>query len=144
MTIVRLLGFCAIFLIAACESYGPFIPGRDLPPAPRSPAPVEGRPAGEVPMAPPPPEPVVRADCANMVPIDAATTREGIAKQYQYLGQRFPGYRVIEQLSTNCGAARVDVVSIRLQDGTTRVVTFDTSRYFGRTRDGNLDDLLDG
>ncbi|MBD0427024.1 hypothetical protein [Aquisalinus flavus] len=82
--------------------------------------------------------------CAQVVPIFAETTQDGISKENAYLRTRFPGARKTDQYMTYCGSTPVDVVTLVTEDGYTEEVWFDISSFFGKTGSGDLDDRLDG
>ena len=121
------IGVGALSLVA-CEA----VPGPR--PGPFDPA---GNPSEEA-------APVVQdMDCGTVVPIQAADTAEGVARERAWLAENFPGAQVLNESQDRCGEIPVDRV-VFVHDGVQRTVLFDTTSFYGRVDGENLDDLLDG
>lgn len=123
-------------LLAGCITPQPRGPAPTYPGSPGQP--VTGKPA--YPYA----GPTNLAGCEDLVVITAPDTATGIAQEDAYIDRTFPGSRKIGQTLTDCGAAKVDVITIQTPAGDTREVWFDVSSFFGKVGGRDLDDLLDG
>ncbi|MBB4659721.1 hypothetical protein [Parvularcula dongshanensis] len=114
-----LLGFA---LLAACET---------------TPPPSEG------PQEPLPEPADVASGCEALVPIEAQDTAAGKAAELSWLGERYPGFVITNQTTLRCDGVPVDRVAFT-QDGQDHVVMFDTSAFFGKVGEDDLNDLLEG
>lgn len=70
---------------------------------------------------------------ATAVVIDAANEADGVAAEYAWLSEHFPGAHVVNQsLLTPAGDHVYDALEFTARDGTKRTVYFDISRFFGK------------
>jgi hypothetical protein len=95
---------------------------------PPPPAPAETRPLtpGAVPIAP------RGISCNSAVVIDAATEREGIARENAWIAENYPGAKKVGQSLTTCNDKPADQVDIETANGQKRSVYFDISKWFGK------------
>ena len=81
--------------------------------------------------------------CEALVPIDAADTAEGVARERAWLAENYPGFEVLSEAQDDCDGVPVDRV-VFVQDGIQHTVMFDTSAFYGRVDGDDLDVLLEG
>ncbi|HXH40963.1 MAG TPA: hypothetical protein VNN08_20215 [Thermoanaerobaculia bacterium] len=107
----------ALLLATACAS-------TTAPP----PAPAETRPTtpGSIPIAP------RGISCNSAVVIDAATEREGIAKERAWIAENYPGAKEVSQALIQCNDKAADQVDIETANAQKRSVYFDISKWFGK------------
>ena len=67
--------------------------------------------------------------CETRVIIHARTEPGGIAAEYSWLGEKYPGYKMQGLSVGQCGAAVDNLVSITTADGRTLVIHFDISSF---------------
>lgn len=73
------------------------------------------------------------ASMATAIVIDAANEADGVAAEYAWLREHFPGARVVNQsLLTPAGDHVYDAIEFTARDGTKHTVYFDISRFFGK------------
>ena len=73
------------------------------------------------------------ASMATAIAIDAANEADGVAAEYAWLSEHFPGAHVVNQsLLTPAGDHVYDALEFTARDGTKRTVYFDISRFFGK------------
>ncbi|WP_031552145.1 hypothetical protein [Parvularcula oceani] len=85
----------------------------------------------------------LRDECRDLIPILAADTPEGVARERAWLEQLFPGAAIVSTTGIDCAGVPADRV-VFVQDGVERVVVFDTSSFFGKVEGDDLNELLDG
>jgi hypothetical protein len=119
---MRLLAI-SLLLATACASTALKTPA----PQP-APAPAETRPMspGAVPILP------RGVSCNSAVVIDAATERDGIAKENAWIAENYPGAKKVGQSLTTCNDKPADQVDIETANGQKRSVYFDISKWFGK------------
>ena len=64
--------------------------------------------------------------------IDAPNEREGIAAEYQWLSQKYPGFKRLGQSLGACKGFRSDFVHIETATGEKRTIVFNIQSFFGR------------
>jgi hypothetical protein len=70
---------------------------------------------------------------ATAVVIDAANEADGVAAEYAWLREHFPGAHGVNQsLLTPAGGRIYDALEFTARDGTKHTVYFDISRFFGK------------
>lgn len=70
--------------------------------------------------------------CDDLVVITAANTSAGIAAEYAWIKEHFPGYRREGQHLIVCDEKMVDVIETVGPDGESREIYFDISSFFGK------------
>lgn len=68
---------------------------------------------------------------ASAVVVDAASEMSGTVWEYNYIGEHFPGAKVVRQALSRHGNKPYDVLTLKFDDGTERTLYFDISSYFG-------------
>jgi hypothetical protein len=64
--------------------------------------------------------------------IDKTNSMEGIAAEYQWRREHYPGYKMIRQSLVTNNRKPFDVLEFKTQDGETKRIYFDISRFFGK------------
>lgn len=59
-------------------------------------------------------------------------TMEGIAEEYKWLKENYPGYTFISQSLTHKGNKSYDILTIQTKDGEKKSVYFDITGFFGK------------
>jgi hypothetical protein len=73
------------------------------------------------------------SSCEARVRIHGASDGEaGVAAEYAWLKQKYPGAQVERQALGQCGQVPADVLMIRTADGKETSVYFDISEFFGK------------
>lgn len=81
------------------------------------------------------PAPAFEADGSSIeraIPIQAASTAEGIAAENAYIRQRYPGWRKVRQALIRRGGRAYDRITIVSPSGERRDIFFDITSFFGR------------
>jgi hypothetical protein len=79
------------------------------------------------------------SSCEARVLIHGAADGEaGVAAEYAWLKQKYPGHQVERQALGQCEQRPADVITIRTADGKELTVTFDISEFFGKGFDTKL------
>ena len=123
----RLAGVATIAVLAACEG----MPGG-------TPAPRGADRTADAPVRAP-----ANQGCDALVPIEAADTAEGVARERAWLAENYPGAQVLAETKADCDGVPADRV-VFLHEGVQNTVLFDTSSFYGRVGGDDLDELLDG
>jgi hypothetical protein len=74
------------------------------------------------------------SSCETSIVIEAENSREGIAAEYRWLAEHYPGYQREEQSLIQCGEGdrMADLIEFRTTDGELRKVYFDITSFFGK------------
>ena len=73
------------------------------------------------------------ASMATAIVIDARNEADGVAAEYAWLREHFPGAHGVNQsLLTPAGGRVYDALEFTARDGTKHTVYFDISRFFGK------------
>lgn len=69
---------------------------------------------------------------ANAIPIKAPNEKAGVAAEYRWIAEHFPGYRRGAQALLNNNGRFYDAVNITTASGERRKIFFDITDYFGK------------
>ena len=64
--------------------------------------------------------------------IDKTNESDGVAAEYKWLREHYPGYTMIRQSLQNKDNKPYDVLSIKTKDGENKDIYFDISNFFGK------------
>ena len=139
--------FLICFLISACgpgQLFGPTItpsPTSTLTPTPTltptstpTSTPTETPTPTPVPPTATPENACVGEGCTfeTAIVIQASHEFQGIAMEYQWLEEHFPGYQTLSQATTSHGGRRYDIISILTADGKWMDIFFDITSFYGK------------
>jgi hypothetical protein len=68
----------------------------------------------------------------HAIPIDAQNERTGVAEEYRWIGEHFPGYKRAGQALLNNNGRAYDVIDITTVSGERRKLYFDITAFFGK------------
>ena len=66
------------------------------------------------------------------VSVLGATEMTGVAAEYRWLDDRYPGYKMHDQSLLNQGQRAYDVMNFTMPDGSEHTVYFDITDFFGK------------
>lgn len=64
--------------------------------------------------------------------IDKKKEVEGVAAEYAWLKQNYPGYSMVKQSLSNKGKKQYDVLVIKTKEGEEKTIYFDITNFFGK------------
>ena len=68
----------------------------------------------------------------NAIVIKAKNETEGVAAEYKWLREKYPGYKLIEQSLSNEGKKHYDILKIQTKEGEEKSIYFDITNFFGK------------
>ncbi|MFI5130444.1 MAG: hypothetical protein ACHQFX_10655 [Chitinophagales bacterium] len=68
----------------------------------------------------------------NAIVIKVQTESAGVAEEFKWLAQSYPGYSTIRKTQTVRGGKHYDIITFRTKDGAEKNAYFDTSSFFGK------------
>ena len=68
----------------------------------------------------------------NAVVIRVQTESAGVAEEFKWLGQSYPGYSMIRKVHTSRGSKHYDIITFRTRDGKEKTAYFDITSFFGK------------
>jgi hypothetical protein len=69
---------------------------------------------------------------ANAIPIKAQNEKAGVAAEYHWIAEHFPGYKRGRQQLLNGNGRYYDAIDITTTAGEHRTIYFDITDYFGK------------
>jgi len=64
--------------------------------------------------------------------IKAKNEMEGVAAEYKWLREQYPGHKVIKQSLSNEGKKHYDIIQIQTKEGEEKSIYFDITNFFGK------------
>jgi uncharacterized membrane protein YkoI len=64
--------------------------------------------------------------------IKAKNEAKGVAEEYKWLREQYPGYKLIEQSLSSEGKKHYDILKIQTKDGEEKSIYFDITNFFGK------------
>jgi len=68
----------------------------------------------------------------NAIVIRVATETAGVAEEYKWLAQSYPGYSTIRKTQTTRDKKHYDIITFRTRDGIEKNAYFDITSFFGK------------
>ena len=68
----------------------------------------------------------------NAIIIKAKNETAGIAAEYKWLREKYPGYKLIQQSLSSEGKKHYDIMKIQTKDGEEKSIYFDITNFFGK------------
>ncbi|HEV8081388.1 MAG TPA: hypothetical protein VGP43_11785 [Chitinophagaceae bacterium] len=68
----------------------------------------------------------------NAIVINERTESSGVAKEYLWLRENYPGYKFVMQSSRKEKGRQYDILTIKTADGIQKAIYFDISNFYGR------------
>jgi hypothetical protein len=68
----------------------------------------------------------------NAIVIRVEKESTGVAEEYKWLAQSYPGYSTIRKTQSTKGNRHYDIIKIKTRDGWEKDIYFDTTSFFGK------------
>ena len=68
----------------------------------------------------------------NAIIIRVQTESAGVAEEFKWLGQSYPGYSTIRKVQTSRGGKHYDIITFKTRDGIEKIAYFDITSFFGK------------
>jgi hypothetical protein len=79
-----------------------------------------------------PPSDELGGSFETAVVIQASNEFEGVAMEYQWLDERYPGYQTLSQTTASQNGKIYDLIMIETIDGTQMMIYFDITAFYGK------------
>ena len=68
----------------------------------------------------------------NAIVIKAKNETAGVAAEYKWLREKYPGHKLIQQSLSSEGKKHYDIMKIQTKDGEEKSIYFDITNFFGK------------
>ena len=68
----------------------------------------------------------------NAIVIRVEKESTGVAEEYKWLAQSYPGYSTIRKTQSSKGNRHFDIIRIKTRNGQEKDIYFDTTSFFGK------------
>jgi ABC-type glycerol-3-phosphate transport system substrate-binding protein len=68
----------------------------------------------------------------NAIIIKVEKESAGVAEEYKWLSESYPGYSTVRKTQTANGKKHYDIIKIKTRDGWEKEIYFDTTSFFGK------------
>ena len=68
----------------------------------------------------------------NAIVIRVKTESAGVAEEYKWLAESYPGYSTIRKTQTSRGNKHYDIITFKTRDGAEKNAYFDITSFYGK------------